>query len=66
MVVKLNDLDKEKKVKQLSRLFVYVVLLSRIIDALKTSETVSEVNKKTGCGSGGVVVRGVDLVSVPY
>ena len=55
MVVKLNDLDKEKKVKQLSRVVCICkgIALSRIIDALKTSETVSEVNKKTGCGSGG-------------
>ena len=48
-------MDKEKRAKQLNRVVCICkgIPLSRIIDALKSSETVQEVNKKTGCGSGG-------------
>ena len=51
----LSDLDKEQKVKQLSRVVCICkgIALSKIIEALKNSDTVAEVNKKTGCGSGG-------------
>lgn len=49
-----ND-EKEKKIKQ--RLQVVCICkgipLGKILPSLKTSQTVEEVNRKTGCGSGG-------------
>ena len=56
METKLNNgLSKEQKAKQMNRVVCICkgITLGKILDALKTSQTVAEVNSKTGCGSGG-------------
>ena len=47
--------DKEKKIKQLLKVVCICkgINLGRVLKGLENSETVQEVNEKTGCGSGG-------------
>jgi len=50
-----ENLEKERLIKQRLRVVCICkgIPLGKILKALQTSDTVEEVNKKTGCGSGG-------------
>jgi NAD(P)H-nitrite reductase large subunit len=50
-----EELEKEKRIKQLAMVVCICkgIPLHRVLKGLEGSETVEEVNRKTGCGSGG-------------
>lgn len=50
-----KDLDKETRIKQLARVVCICkgINLSRVLKALPGSETVEDVNRKAGTGTGG-------------
>ncbi len=50
--------EKEKKERRIKQLAMVVCIckgipLKHVLPAIESSETVAEVNRKTGCGSGG-------------
>lgn len=50
-----EKLEKEKRIKQLAMVVCICkgIPLHRVLKGLEGSETVEDVNRKTGCGSGG-------------
>lgn len=51
-----EDIDKnERRIKQLARIVCICkgINLAKVLKGLENSTTVADVNRKTGCGSGG-------------